>query len=250
MRDIQVQRLTGLFAQGGGQFQERAATVADVVHDQHGLIRNIVRHARFSDAAGLRVAHLFGVAYVRHAQRLGQGLHALAGAGIRGHQRDALGKGGRRQRVLQECRGVHHAQALQQRGRHVAVRLDHGHGGVLLIVDQLAEHGGAQGFTGVADAVLARVRHVGHVQVHRHRRVQAAQGVGQHQQLHDVVSRLEQGMDAERAGGIGLGPQVGRHRNLAFAAGKYKRGRRAGEALSFYYRSDGEHDQPLVAFQN
>lgn len=247
MGDIQVERLVGLVAQGGGQFQEGAAAVADVVHHQHRLRGDVVGHPGFGDAAGLRVADFFGVAHVGHAQLFGQGLHALAGAGVGRHQGDAVGKGGVGQRVLQEGGGVDDADALQQGGGDVAVRFDHADGGVLLVVDQLAEHGRAQRLAGIADAVLAGVGHVGHVQVHRRGRVQAAQGVGQHQQLHDVVGRFQQGVDAEFAGRVGAGLQGSGHGDLAFAAGEHERAGRIGVALSFYYRCDGEHDQALVA---
>ncbi|KAG1584276.1 hypothetical protein G6F46_014996 [Rhizopus delemar] len=84
--------------------------------------------------------------------------------------------------------------------------------------------------------------------MHRRRRVQAAQRVRQHQQLHDVVGRLQQGVDAELASRIGPGLQSRGHRDLAFAPGEHERSRRLALALSFYYRSDGEHDRPLVAF--
>ena len=247
VRDVQVQGLAGRVAQGGGQFQEGAAAVADVVDDQHGLGGDVIGHAGLGDAAGLRVADFFGVAHVGHAQLLGQGLHALAGAGVGGHQGDAVGKGGGGQGILEKGAGVDHAHALQQGGGDVAVGLDDGDGGVLLVVDQFAEHRGAKRFARVADAVLPGVGHIGHVQVHGHGGVQAAQRVGQHQQLHDVVGGLEQGVDAEFVGGVGLGLQAGGHGDLAFAAGEHERGRGGAVALSFYYRCDGEHDQALVA---
>ena len=57
-------------------------------------------------------------------------------------------------------------------------------------------------------------------------------------------------MDAEFARGVCLRAQSGGHGDLHFAARKFERGRRTGLALSFDYRSDAEHDRPLVVFQN
>ncbi len=96
------------------------------------------------------------------------------------------------------------------------------HRAVVLGVQQPAEHGRGQRLARVRHAVLTGIGQVGTDEVDSSRSVEAAYGVGQQQQCHDVVGALQVSFDAglslPRCNDIGTGRVL--NADLHLAAGK------------------------------